>query len=98
MVVEVFDIRVAAQEPEQFVDDGFEVQFFRGEHRKTLAQIEPRLRTEYGISARARAVGLKFAMFKDLPQQIEVLNHSGKNLTAECAKYTKRNLSAGKIF
>jgi hypothetical protein len=84
MLAKIFDVRVAAQKPEQLVDDGFDVQFFRGEQRKILLQWESRLRAEHGIRAGARAVGLEFAMFEDVPQQIEVLNHRGKNLTTKC--------------
>ena len=65
MFVEIFDVRVAAQEPEQFVNDGFEVQLLRGEHGKTLAQIKPRLRAKHRIRAGAGAVGLEFAVFQD---------------------------------
>ena len=37
VLVEVFDVRVTAQKPEQLVDDGFEMLFLGGDHRKTLA-------------------------------------------------------------
>ena len=65
--------------------------FFVVSSGKTLAQVEPRLRAEHGIRAGAGAVGLEFAVFQDVPQQIEVLNHRGKNLTTKHAKDTKRN-------
>src|SRR4029077_11910394 len=68
-------IRLTAQKPEQFVDYGFEVQLLRGEDGEILSQIKPRLRAEYGIRARACTVGLELAMFENVPQQIEVLNH-----------------------
>jgi len=35
VVVEIANVRVAAQEPEQLVDDRFDVQLFRGEQRKS---------------------------------------------------------------
>src|SRR5436190_7949239 len=35
MFVEVANVRIAAQEPEQLVDDRFDVQLFRGEQRKS---------------------------------------------------------------
>jgi hypothetical protein len=44
------------------------------------------LRAEQGISAGAGAVGLELAVFEDMPEQIEVLNHLGKNLTTKRAK------------
>ena len=78
VVVQIFYVRVAAQKPEQFVNDGAQVQLFGGEHGKIVAQIKPRLRAEHGISAGAGAVGLELAVFEHVPQQIEVLNHRGK--------------------
>jgi hypothetical protein len=39
-------VRVALQEPEQLVDDRFEMKLLRGEERESLAQVEPRLRAE----------------------------------------------------
>ena len=71
-------IRLTAQEPEQFIDYGFEVQLFCRQRGKTLAQIKPRLRAEHGECARAGAVSLELAVFEDVPQQIEVLNHRRK--------------------
>jgi hypothetical protein len=91
MLVEPFDVRVAAQKPEQLVNDGLGVDLFRGEQRKTSRKSEPDLRAKHGIRAGARAVGLELAVFEDVPQQIEVLNHRGVNLTAKPAKDTKRN-------
>ena len=83
MLVEIFDVRVAAQKPEQFVNNGFEVQLFRGEHGKTLAQIKPRLRAEHRIRAGSGAVGLEFAAFQNQPEQIEILNHRGGKFNHE---------------
>jgi hypothetical protein len=75
VIIEPFDIRVAAQKPEQLVNDGFRVDFFRGEQRKRIAQRTADLRAENGKRARARAVGLELAVLEDVPEQIEVLNH-----------------------
>jgi hypothetical protein len=55
------------------------------------------LRAEHGERARAGAVGLELAVFEHVPQQIEVLNHRGKNLTTKDANDTKRNLADGKL-
>jgi hypothetical protein len=71
-------IRLAAQEPEQLVDDGLEMQLLGGEHGKAVTQIKPRLRAEHGISARARAVGLELAVVEDMPEQIVIRNHRQK--------------------
>ena len=56
MIVEPFDVRVAAQKPEQLVDDGLGVNLFRGEQRKRIAQRTADLRAENRKCARARAV------------------------------------------
>jgi hypothetical protein len=51
MFVEVTNIRIAAQKPEQLVDDRFDVELFCREQRETrpiLAQIKSRLRAEDG--------------------------------------------------
>jgi hypothetical protein len=79
VVVKVFDVGVAMQKPEQFVNDGFGMKFLGGEQRETFPQIKSRLRAEHGAGAGAGAVGLEFAVFEDVPQQIEVLNHRRKN-------------------
>jgi hypothetical protein len=44
------------------------------------------LRAENGKRARAGAVGLELAVIEDVPEQIEVLNHRGKNLTTNRAR------------
>ena len=84
--VEPFDVRVAAQKPEQLVDDGLGVNLLRGKQRKRFAQRTADLRAENGKRARAGAVGLELTVFKDVPEQIEVLNHRGKNLTTKRAR------------
>jgi hypothetical protein len=86
VVVEPFHIRVAAQKPEQFVNDGLGVDLLRSEQRKIFPQIESHLRAENGKRAGARAVSLELAVFEDVPEQIEVLNHRGKNLTTKRAR------------
>ncbi len=45
--VEITDVGLAAQKPEQFVDDRFQMQLLRGQRRKLFAQIEARLRAEH---------------------------------------------------
>ena len=48
--MQVRNIRVAAQEPEQLVDDGAQMQFLGRNDRKTLAQIETHLIAEHAES------------------------------------------------
>jgi hypothetical protein len=90
MFVEPLDVRISAQKPKQLVDDGLGVDLLRGEQRKRIAQRTTDLRTENGKRARAGAVGLELSVIEDVPEQIEVLNHRGKNLTTKAAKDTKK--------
>jgi hypothetical protein len=59
------------------------VDFLGREQWKFFSQIKPRLRAKHGIRAGAGAVGLELAVFKDMPQQIEVLNHRGGKFNHE---------------
>jgi hypothetical protein len=67
----------------------------RREQREIFSQIEPRLCAKHGKRAGARAVGLGLSVLQNVPQQIEVLNHRGENLTTKHTKDTKRNFSHG---
>ena len=53
---------VAAEEPQQFVDDGFQVQLLGSEQRKALVQVEAHLVSEDAFGAGAGAVGLHCAL------------------------------------
>ena len=64
MVLEVFDVRVALQEPQQLIDNGLEVQFLGGEQRKTVRHVKPHLMAEHGNSARTCAVVLDGAFIE----------------------------------
>jgi len=86
VIIEPFDVRVAAQKPEQLVENGFRMNLFRGEQRKRIAQRTADLRAEQRISSRAGAVGFELSVFENVPEQIEVLNHRGKNLTMKSAR------------
>ncbi len=56
VVMEILDIRIAAQEPEQLMDDGTQMDLFGGQQRKGFAQREPGLGTEHGQSPDSGAV------------------------------------------
>src|SRR3989442_11067802 len=72
-LLEPFHVGVAAQEPEQLVDDGFEVQLFRRQEREARSEREAQLPAEQRERASAGAVGLARAMVEHLRQQIEVV-------------------------
>ena len=63
--------------------------FFVVSSGKRFAQRTPDLRAEHRIRARAGAVGLEFAVLQNVPQQIEILNHRGENLTTKTRKTRK---------
>ena len=75
MFVEPLDVRFAAQEPEQFVDDRLQVQLLGREQRKGGRERKTRLRAEHGISARAGAIRLELSLFKDQSQKLLILGH-----------------------
>ena len=75
MLLQPMDIGFAAQEPEQFIDDGFQMHLLGGDQRKTLGQIEAHLVAEDGAGAGAGAVALFHARFEGQSHQIEILPH-----------------------
>ena len=76
VVVQVLDVRVACQKPQQFVNDGTQVEFLDGQQRESFVQIETHLITEDALGARSRAVALHSTVGHDLAQQIEILFHT----------------------
>ena len=75
VLVEIFDIGVAAQKPEQLVDDRFDVQLLGGDERKAALQIEPHLMAEDRAGADAGAVAFFDALGEHAFHQIEILTH-----------------------
>ena len=52
------------------------MQILRREQREFSPQIEPRLRSENGISACARAVGFELAFVEDESKEVEIFDHA----------------------
>ncbi len=77
VVPQVAGVCFAFQEPEQLVNDGAKVEFFRGEEGEALAQIEALLGTKNGIRAGAGAVGFESTLIKDEAEEAVVLLHGG---------------------
>src|SRR5262245_3093462 len=77
MLVEPAHVAVAAQEPEQFVDDRFQVEFLGGDQRKPVGEIEAHLVAENAQGACAGAIGLRHAVVQRMLHQVEVLPHDG---------------------
>src|SRR6185503_15333511 len=83
MLVEISDVGVAGQEPEQLVDDRFQMQLLGGGDRKPFAEVEAHLMTEDRSRASAGAVMLLRAVGKDPFQQVMILAHG---LDPSCGK------------
>ena len=84
VLVEVADIGIACDKPEQLVDNGLQVDFFGRKQRKTRRKVEAHLITEYAPGTYARTVFFRSTVSQDMPQQIEILFHNWQNYE-ECA-------------
>ncbi len=67
----------AGEEPEQFRDDGLEMDLLGGDQRKALVQVEPHLVAEHAAGAGASAVALGHAMGIDVAHEVFVLGAYG---------------------
>ena len=73
--VEIFDVGVAGQEPQQFVHDRFQVQLLGGEQREAVVERKAHLMAEHRQRAGAGAVALLRAVAQNAFHQVEVLAH-----------------------
>ena len=73
--LEIGDVGVAVEEPDQLVDDRLEVQPLRRDERKTLGEIEADLPAEQRAHAGAGAVAFHDALFERLAQEFEIGPH-----------------------
>src|SRR5438105_2061452 len=69
------DVRLAAEEPQQLVDNRTKMQLLRGEQRKTGGQVEAQLGSENAERARAGAIRFRVAVIEDVLDELEVLLH-----------------------
>ena len=67
VVVQVLDVGVARNEPQQLVDNGAQVHLLGGEQREAVGQIEAHLIAEHALRAHAGAVALHNAIGADMP-------------------------------
>ena len=65
VVVQVLDVRVAAQEPQQLVDDGAQMQLLGRQQGETLLQVKAHLVAENAVRPRTRAVGFIVTLIED---------------------------------
>ena len=73
--LEIGNIGIALEEPEQFMDDRLEMQFLRRQDRKAIGQIETHLVTEDRPRTGAGAVAAVRAGLHHKTQEIEILFH-----------------------
>ena len=73
--LEIGDIGVAFQEPQQFVDDGLQMQLLGRQDRKAIGQIEPHLMAEDRARAGARPVAAVRSGLHHMTQEVEILFH-----------------------
>lgn len=75
VLAQVGDVRVAAQEPQQLVDDRPQVQPLGRQHGEALAQVEAHLVAERADRARAGPVVFHRTVRLDMSEQVEVCFH-----------------------
>ncbi len=63
-------VGVAAEEPQQLVDDGLEVQLLGGEAGEAVVQAEAHLMAEDAQSPRARTVFLVYTLVEDALEEV----------------------------
>ena len=73
--LQIGDIGVAFQEPQQFVDDRFQMQLLRRDQREALLKIEAHLMAENRHRPGAGPILLLGPRFEDMAHEVEVLAH-----------------------
>src|SRR6266404_7064908 len=95
MLVEITNVGIAAQKPEQLVNNRFDVQLLRREQRKSHAcgtQIEARLRAEDRQCAGTGAIGARLTLLEHKPEKIMILAHA-KNYRGNAIRQSKKSAS-----
>ena len=75
MVLQVPDVRVAAQEPDELVEDGLQMHFLGRDQRKPFGEVEAHLIAEDAPGPGPGAVGLPGSVLQDVLDEIEVGLH-----------------------
>jgi len=70
VVHQIFDVGVAPQKPQQFVDNPLEEHLFGRQQRKALRQVETHLVAEYADGAGTRTVAFLYAFGQYAVQQV----------------------------
>jgi hypothetical protein len=75
MIAQIFDVGVAAQEPQKLINDRPQVQLLGGHQRKAILKVEAHLITEHAQRAGSGAIALGGAVQPDVAQEVEILPH-----------------------
>jgi len=75
MILEVGDVGIALEEPKQFVNDRFEMDFLGRQQREALLQIEAQLCAKQAQGAGPGAVHFSGAAVEDALHQVQVGAH-----------------------
>ena len=84
VVLEVADVGVAGDEPEEFVNDGFQVHFLGGQKGESLFQVEAHLIAEHALRAGSGPVAFQDAVCADMAEKVKVLLHTTKVVNLFC--------------
>jgi hypothetical protein len=57
VLLQVADVRIPFQEPQQLINDRFEVHFLGSNERKAVIQVEPELSPEHGVCSNSGSIG-----------------------------------------
>ena len=75
ILLEVGDVGVALQEPQELVDDAAQVQLLGRQDGKTLRQVETHLVAEQAEGTGSGPIGTLLPLVEELLQQVEILLH-----------------------
>ena len=75
VLLEVFHVGVALEEPEELVDDGLQMELLCGEQGETVVEVITRLGAEDADGAGTCAVTLLCAFGEDAVENVEILFH-----------------------
>src|SRR3546814_6170287 len=71
MALQVGDVGVPREEPQQFMDDRLEMQLLGGQQREALGEVEAHLVAEQALGAGAGAVALVDALVANPAQEVD---------------------------
>ena len=77
VLLEVTDVGVPGDEPQQFIDDGLEVHLLGRQQRETIGKVAAQLVAEHAARARSCAVFLVNAVLHHVAHQVKILFHFG---------------------